>query len=232
MIEYFFRSIPDGPFHVSPRLQMGLVLIMLLTVLTAFILRHSEKAFKVGIYLLTLQLFMLNSWYIITQYEYIQGGLPLYHCRIAMFGIVICYFLGKEKLMDYFGLLGFIGAATAFGIPAFDPFSFPHITNFSFVFGHLCLIYTSTIIITQRSELSVKNIVRYTIDMNLAILIADIILNANYGFLTELPAAVSFLPFQGIQIAIVITTTLTIVMTILHFLTLHLTDWYHEHFSK
>ncbi len=232
MVEYFFRSIPDGPFHVSPRLQMGLLLLLLLTILIAFILRHSEKAFKIGIYLLTLQLVLLNSWYIITQYEYIQGGLPLYHCRIAMFGIVICYFLDKETLMDYFGLLGFIGAVTAFCIPAFDPFSFPHITNFSFVFGHLFLVYTSTIIITHRSTLHVKNIIHYTLDMNLAIFIADIILNANYGFLTELPDSVSFLPFQGVQIALVITTALTVVITMLHFLTLHLTDWYNEHFSK
>ena len=65
---------------------------------------------------------------------------PLYHCRMAMFAVLL---LKNSRTKTYFAIMGVVGTYCALIYPVFDPYEFPHITGFSFLIGHYALLVNS-----------------------------------------------------------------------------------------
>ncbi|WP_455457205.1 YwaF family protein [Streptococcus pluranimalium] len=156
------------------------------------------------------QIIALYSWYLLAHFD-ITEALPFYHCRIATLAIL---FLPKGQLKAYFAYLGIAGAICALSYPVFDPYPFPHLTILSYVLGHMALLINALSYLYQHESkfsLSFKNILQITVVMNLVIGLADLILQANYGFLRETPILASqngVLNFLIVSLVIAILITL------------------------
>lgn len=134
-----------------------------------------------------LQLACLYLWYIFYQIP-LANSLPFYHCRMAMFALLLCP--KGSKVRYYFSLLGLSGAIFALGYPVFDPYDFPHITSFSFLLGHYALYVNSLNDLLQPAKgkiLSIKQIVGYTLLMNACLVAVNLLTGGNYGLLSRSP---------------------------------------------
>ena len=118
----------------------------------------------------------------------LSESLPFYHCRLAMF--VLLLFPGASKYKQYFAVLGTFGTIAAFVYPVPDPYPFPHIAILSFIFGHLALFGNSLIYLLKdfdASLLDFKQILLITVSLNTLIFLVNILIAGNYGFLTNPP---------------------------------------------
>lgn len=101
------------------------------------------------------------------------------------------YSLGKPgPLKRYFAYLGLFGSLAAFIHPVFDPFAFPHLTFFTFVIGHYALTVNCMLYLLSDLEgemLKGKEVVKYTLIMNMLILGVALLTGGNYGFLRQAP---------------------------------------------
>lgn len=139
--------------------------------------------------LIELALFL---WYYEGKVLFIREGLPLYHCRIAAFMMAISYFRKDYKLSNYFAWLGIIGTLTAYSFPDPSKYLWPHITNLTYVLGHILSIGSALMILTnERRELDFKLICKITLSMNLMIYLLNKTISANYGYLNHLPDSFS-----------------------------------------
>ncbi|WP_341931721.1 TIGR02206 family membrane protein [Streptococcus pluranimalium] len=154
------------------------------------------------------QIIALYSWYLLAHFD-ITEALPFYHCRIATLAIL---FLPKGKLKTYFAYLGIAGAICALSYPVFDPYPFPHLTILSYVFGHMALLINALTYLYQNNsgiQLSFKDILQITFVMNMVIGLADLILQANYGFLRETPILASQ---NGVLNVLIVSLVIAILM--------------------
>ena len=123
-----------------PAISLGwfLIIVGLLVVLGWTTLRKYRdpayvKTFRI---MQIIQLTVLYTWYVVYSLP-LSTSLPLYHCRLAMFALIL--WPGKSAFKQYFALLGASGAFFALVYPVFDPYDFPHVTSFSFLVGHYAL---------------------------------------------------------------------------------------------
>ena len=86
-----------------------------------------------------IQLFALYTWYLWQGFP-LYISLPLYHCRMAMFAVLL---LKNSRIKSYFAIMGVVGTYCALIYPVFDPYEFPHITGFSLLIGHYALLVNS-----------------------------------------------------------------------------------------
>ena len=118
----------------------------------------------------------------------LSESLPFYHCRIAMF--VVLLLPGVSKYKQYFALLGTFGTLAAFVYPVPDAFPFPHITILSFIFGHLALLGNSLVYLLGQYDTSLldfKQILLLTSSLNALIFVVNLVTGGDYGFLTKPP---------------------------------------------
>lgn len=101
--------------------------------------KASFRRFFIGLQIF--QLVSLYSWYAINRIG-LEVSLPLYHCRMAMLGLLL---LPKGRAKQFMAQLGLVGALLALGYPVFDPYDFPHLTTFSFILGHYALLVNSLV---------------------------------------------------------------------------------------
>ena len=142
------------------------------------------KAFK---WIQIAQLLMLYSWYFGFRIPF-TNSLPFYHCRLAMF--VVLLLPGVSKTKQYFALLGTFGTIAAFVYPIPDAYSFPHIVILSFIFGHLALLGNSLIYLLNNYDarlLDFKGILILTSLLNGLIFIVNLLTGGDYGFMTKPP---------------------------------------------
>lgn len=138
-------------------------------------------------YLQVFQLICLYSWYIGFRVP-LANSLPFYHCRLAMFALLLLW--DKTPFKQYFALLGTSGAILALGYPVFDPYTFPHITSFSFIIGHYALFVNGLNYLFhyyEKGSLSSLRIVAYTFLMDLALVGINAVTGGNYGLLRNTP---------------------------------------------
>lgn len=134
-----------------------------------------------------IQLVSLYGWYIWTG-ALLAENLPLYHCRLAMFGLL--FLPDQSPFKAYFARLGLAGSLLAFVYPVFDPFPVFHVLTFSFIFGHLALLVNALIYLCQekrRHYLPVKFMIATTFFVHLLQLLANRWTGGNYGFMSETP---------------------------------------------
>ena len=96
----------------------------------------------------------------------------------------------RWKSKQFFALMGVSGAIFALGYPVFDPYTFPHITSFSFLLGHYCLLINSLIYLLRwydRNLLKNSQIVLYTFVLDLFLVGVNQLTGGNYGLMARPP---------------------------------------------
>lgn len=134
-----------------------------------------------------IQLLLLYGWYLAIRAP-LSESLPFYHCRLAMFAVL--FLPDRSPYKQYFALLGVFGPICAIVYPILDPYTFPHITLFSFFIGHLALLGNSIIYLMNHFDslrLSYRRILEITFSLNVLILFVNLLTGGDYGFLKNPP---------------------------------------------
>ena len=161
--------------------------LLALTIYLAYRYRDNKICQRFFQILQAVQLILLYGWYLINQMP-LTESLPFYHCRLAMF--VVLLIPGVSKVKQYFAVLGTFGTLAAFIYPVPDPYPFPHIAILSFIFGHLALFGNSLIYLLRdydASLLDFKRILIITSSLNAVIFVVNQMTGGVYGFLTRPP---------------------------------------------
>ncbi|MEW4354301.1 YwaF family protein [Streptococcus pneumoniae] len=186
MLQEFFTAYKTEPPQLTIVDHMWLLLLLLGVMYGAMKFYKERSCLLFFKSLQVVQLVTLYGWYIWTRTP-LAESLPLYHCRMAMFALLLMPddWLYKE----YFAAVGVFGSIAALLYPVFDPFSWFHVTIFSFIFGHVALLGSSLIYLRQRKELRLtkRRIVEITAMLNFGILVVDVLTGGDYGFLRQPP---------------------------------------------
>ena len=185
--EQLFTTQISEPPQFELHWYIGLLSLLALTFYVSY--RYRDKvAYQRFIQVLqSLQLIALYSWYWGNQMP-LSESLPFYHCRIAMF--VMLLIPGTSKYKQYFALLGTFGATAALAYPLFDPYPFPHVTILSFIIGHVALLGNALLYLFKNYEaslLNLKNVTVITFSLNALIGVVNLVVGGDYGFLTKPP---------------------------------------------
>ena len=166
---------------------IGLLCLLALTFYASYRFRDKVAYQRFIQILQSVQLIVLYSWYW-GNHMPLSESLPFYHCRIAMF--VMLLIPGTSKYKQYFALLGTFGATAALAYPLFDPYSFPHVTILSFIIGHAALLGNALLYLFKNYEaslLNLKNVTVITFSLNALIGVVNLVVGGDYGFLTKPP---------------------------------------------
>ncbi len=208
-MEYFFRTVPDAGFTFNMHLvRLGLILFLILI----YSLRRKAWLLKS---LLVASVFLqaiLYLWYTQDHDLLLHEGLPLYHCRIAGIFLPISYFFKKRKMMTYFADLALIGTLVAFAVPDPSKFSWPHVTNLTYIANHYVLMACGMLVtLAFHDRISFRTVAGISFAMNVAIYIIDLILDANYGYLIRVP--IEFFDFvPSFFVFLIMTLLITLVI--------------------
>lgn len=195
---------------VEQALVLGVMVLVFVTAMTSYKKPAYRRFFKI---LQVVQLLSLYGWYLTTAAP-LAESLPLYHCRMAMFAVLLLP--DKSPLKQYFALLGVFGSIAAFVHPVLDPFDFPHVTIFSFFLGHYALLGNALIyLLTSYDEerLTYGQIGLWTAAINLGLLTINLLTGGDYGFLSNPP----LLGNHGLVINyILVTAALTLAISLVN----------------
>ena len=185
--EQLFTTQISEPPQFELHWYIGLLCLLAITFYISY--RYRDKvAYQRFIQILqSLQLIVLYSWYWGNQMP-LSESLPFYHCRIAMF--VMLLIPGTSKYKQYFALLGTFGATAALAYPLFDPYPFPHVTILSFIIGHVALLGNALLYLFKNYEaslLNLKNVTVITFSLNALIGVVNLVVGGDYGFLNKPP---------------------------------------------
>lgn len=99
--------------------------------------------------------------------------------------------MGQALFMEYGvgeDISSIVGGMVSFTLPDPSPYLCPHVTNLSFVGGHICLVVASAIILARGEVfLKEKEILKITFVMNFVLSLANFLFKGNYGYLEHLP---------------------------------------------
>ena len=176
-MHHFFTTESTVP-PVIPLLWYGVMVLLIVMAVWASLRYYQNEQFrKIFRNLQIFQLICLYIWYFAFQLPW-SNSLPLYHCRLAMFAVLLLPDRWKSK--QFFAL----------GYPVFDPYTFPHITSFSFLLGHYCLLVNSLIYLLRcydSSLLKNREIVLYTFVLDLFLVGVNQVTGGNYGLMARPP---------------------------------------------
>ena len=185
--EQLFTTQISEPPQFELHWYIGLLSLLALTFYISYRYRDKVAYQRFIQFLQSLQLIVLYSWYWGNQMP-LSESLPFYHCRIAMF--VMLLIPGTSKYKQYFALLGTFGATAALAYPLFDPYPFPHVTILSFIIGHVALLGNALLYLFKNYEaslLNLKNVTVITFSLNALIGIVNLVVGGDYGFLNKPP---------------------------------------------
>ena len=185
--EQLFTTQISEPPQFEFHWYIGLLCLLALTFYASYRFRDKVAYQRFIQNLQSLQLIVLYSWYWGNQMP-LSESLPFYHCRIAMF--VMLLIPGTSKYKQYFALLGTFGATAALAYPLFDPYPFPHVTILSFIIGHVALLGNALLYLFKNYEaslLNLKNVTVITFSLNALIGVVNLVVGGDYGFLNKPP---------------------------------------------
>ena len=185
--EQLFTTQISEPPQFELHWYIGLLCLLALTFYASYRFRDKVTYQRFIQILQSLQLIVLYSWYWGNQMP-LSESLPFYHCRIAMF--VMLLIPGTSKYKQYFALLGTFGATAALAYPLFDPYPFPHVTILSFIIGHVALLGNALLYLFKNYEaslLNLKNVTVITFSLNALIGVVNLVVGGDYGFLNIPP---------------------------------------------
>ena len=209
MFENFLTTTKTNP----PAISLFWFLIMMLVLAAVIYLtckyyrvRAVNQTFRT---LQIIQLVCLYAWYIGFAIP-VSNSLPFYHCRLAMFALILLP--GKSAVKQFFALLGFSGAIFALVYPVFDPYSWPHITGFSFLLGHYALLGNATLYLMRHYDpalLSYKRIVCLTFALDAFQVAVNLVTGGNYGLMKVAPVlGTRFVPLNYVLVSTVLAAAL------------------------
>ena len=182
-----FSTQPTEPPQFGFTWYASTFALLALTIYLAYRYRDNKICQRFFQILQAVQLILLYGWYLVNQMP-LTESLPLYHCRLAMFVVLLTP--GVSRVKQYFAVLGTFGTLAAFIYPVPDPYPFPHIAILSFIFGHLALFGNSLIYLLRdydASLLDFKRILIITSSLNAVIFVVNQMTGGDYGFLTKPP---------------------------------------------
>lgn len=185
--DIFFTTQATEPPKFDLFWYVSLFTLLALTFYTAYRYREKKVYHRFFQILQAVQLILLYGWYWVNHMP-LSESLPFYHCRMAMF--VVLLLPDKSKYKQYFALLGIFGTLAAFIYPVPDAYPFPHIAILSFIFGHLALLGNSLVYLLRLYDaqlLDVKRIFLMTFALNGLIFVVNLVTGGDYGFLTKPP---------------------------------------------
>lgn len=185
--DIFFTTQATEPPKFDLFWYVSLFTLLALTFYTAYRYREKKTCQRFFQILQAVQLLLLYGWYWVNHMP-LSESLPFYHCRMAMF--VVLLLPGRSKYKQYFALLGTFGTLAAFVYPVPDAYPFPHIAILSFIFGHLALLGNSLVYLLRQYNarlLEVKGIFLMTFALNALIFVVNLVTGGDYGFLTKPP---------------------------------------------
>lgn len=207
----FFRGSEDG--YVFP--MFGKVHLLMLAIFFVgiymiykgyFGLRDKNKNKKfmnTMLFILLIDQIVLYAWQIGSGYFNWAMSLPLYHCRICVWFLIIGIYFDKDLIKTIGIYWGTLGAFLAMLVPDPYKFSFPHYTNFQFFIVHILMGWVISDLVFRKKYIPNKNenirALIFTNFFNLALIIFDLSMRkywpkANYGYMIELPVANDLLP--------------------------------------
>ncbi len=195
-IYYFFRNnATKSNFAAFGTWHLLLLFIALIGTLFLFKYKLPNKNLELFIgYILIFQQVILFAWYLISNYNLIKEGLPLYHCRIAILSVGIGLITNKKTLMKIGSYLGIFGSISALLFPSLDPFIYPHITQFSFFIGHLFLLWGSIYILFIKKVgmtcTDFKNGVVFISTYHVLMFMLNNAIGSNYAYMSASPIGV------------------------------------------
>ena len=185
--DIFFTPQATEPPKFDLFWYVSLFTLLAVTFFTAYRYREKKTCQRFFQILQAAQLILLYGWYWVNHMP-LSESLPFYHCRMAMF--VVLLLPGQSKYKPYFALLGTFGTLAAFVYPVPDAYPFPHIAILSFIFGHLALLGNSLIYLLRQYDgrlLDVKRIFIMTFALNALIFVVNLVTGGDYGFLNKPP---------------------------------------------
>lgn len=177
------RQVPDFPLIAQILIFIGFFCLIIV------ILRNgqSNTLQRFFLYAQAIQLLIFNSWHLLVAFTWAYS-LPLFHCRLAMWAILLLP--NHNKFKQYFALMGLSGAILTFVYPVMDHYAFPHITIFNFVLSHIFLFANSFIYLYHcydSNKLNIWQITVYTFVLNALLLWVNHVTGGNYGVLRSTP---------------------------------------------
>ena len=164
-MHHFFTTESTAP-PVIPLLWYGVMVLLILMAVWASLRYYQNEQFrKIFRNLQIFQLICLYIWYFAFQLPW-SNSLPLYHCRLAMFAVLLLPDRWKSK--QFFALMGVSGAIFALGYPVFDPLIY------------LLRCYDSSL-------LKNREIVLYTFVLDLFLVGVNQVTGGNYGLMARPP---------------------------------------------
>ncbi|HEL1583799.1 TPA: TIGR02206 family membrane protein [Streptococcus suis] len=199
---------PTLPLGVQILIFIGFALFVLLT------FRNGQKKIfrQFFLYAQAIQLLIFNSWHLLVAFSW-EYSLPLFHCRLAMWALLLLP--DQNKLKQYFALMGLSGAILTFVYPVMDYYAFPHITAYNFVLSHILLFANSFIYLYKfydEKRLNIQQITVYTFALNALLLLVNQVTGGNYGILRSTPfIADQPLLIRYLAVSICLTASMVIV---------------------
>ena len=195
--KYFFRNTSEYfNFKIFGWQHITILFIGILGIISIIKRIAVNRKFEriVGIVLLSQQT-ILYTWYLLSGYNLLIEGLPLYHCRIAIILMGIGLLFNKSICRKLGSMWGLIGAIFALIYPSgLDPFVFPHITQFSFFIGHLFLLWGAVYCIfiecIKIDKKDFKTVIYFTNIYHIVVFILNHMIGSNYGFMRVSPIGI------------------------------------------
>ena len=186
-LQEFFTSYKTEAPQLTP-FWYGMMFLGIIYVMYSAVKYHKNRRYQNFLKAVQgLQILVLYGWYVETLSP-ISESLPFYHCRLAMFAVLLLPDSSTYK--QYFALLGVFGPICALVYPLFDPFAFPHITLVSYLIGHYALLGNSLTYLLNHydsEQLNLRRIVEISFSMNLLVIFVNLVSGGNYGFLKVPP---------------------------------------------
>jgi hypothetical integral membrane protein (TIGR02206 family) len=207
----------------SPILQFSIFAVLIGLIFLTMKYGYSRKFQRFFLYAQAIQLLIFNSWHLLMAFSW-EHSLPIYHCRLAMWALLLLP--DQNKFKQYFALMGLSGAILTFVYPVMDHYAFPHITAFNFILSHI-LLFANSFIYLYRSydgkRLSIQQITVYTFVLNAFLLLANQLTGGNYGLLRFTPfIADQALWIRYLAVSISLTASMVIIDWGFRYLQVHL----------
>ena len=198
-IKYFFRGdIETKPMNMFGSIHIMLICIAIVGVVAILTMKKESRKLEIALgSIMLIQQGLLYSWYIIKfNQNLLTEGLPLYHCRIGILLIGIGFIFKKELLIKMGAYWGIFTSVIALLFINLDYFLFPHITQFSYIIGHYCLLWGAVYILNVKkvgmNKKDFRNILIFTNIYHIVMIFVNNYLGANYSYVKELPFNVGF----------------------------------------
>ena len=184
-MNHFFSTQGTSNAFMPPIWVYILMMVMMFLEIILCLKYHDKRWCKRLFWFLQLvQLIGLYGFYVVQRIS-ISISLPLYHCRMAMFAMML---MKDDKMKSFFATIGIFGGLIAVIYPIMDKYAWPHVTLVSFYLGHFALFGNSFLYLLEtKKKLSLKESLLINGLMNIGLVMINEITGRNYGFLRETP---------------------------------------------